>query len=258
METAIRLGAFVVVFGAMAAAEWFWPRRAQLLTRRKRWPHHIGIAVLGILLVRFSLPMTLAGFAVVVNHHQWGILPLINLPFFIQIMISLIALDVLIYAQHVAFHHIPVLWRLHRVHHADTEMDVSTALRFHPLEILISMGIKFAAVLVIGVPAEAIVVFEIMLNACAMFNHGNLYLPASIDKVLRFVLVTPDMHRVHHSVISRETNSNYGFSLAAWDRLFRTYRPQPELGHDGMMIGLQVFRDADEADIGKLLTQPFR
>ncbi len=258
MDAYIRLGIFAAVFLSMAAAEFLWPRRKQFLGKVKRWPNNIGIAVFNVILVRFFLPITLAGFAVIVSDNHWGIFSMIDFPFLVKVILSLILLDLVIYGQHVAFHHIPALWRLHRVHHADTEIDVTTALRFHPIEIMISMAIKFAAVAAIGAPAEAVLLFEIILNACAMFNHGNIRLPSGVDKILRCVLVTPDMHRVHHSAIIRETNSNYGFNISLWDRLFRTYRAQPELGHDGMMIGLREFREPDEAKIDRLLTQPFR
>ncbi len=258
MEVYIRLGIFLGVFIGVALAEFLWPRRKQLLEKRQRWPNNIGIAFISIILVRLCLPVTLAGFAIIVSENNWGILSMIDFPFIIELILSLILLDLVIYGQHVAFHNVPVLWRLHRVHHADTEIDVTTALRFHPIEILISMGIKFAAVLALGVPAEAVILFEIILNACAMFNHGNIRLPLAADSILRCVLVTPDMHRVHHSAIPRETNSNYGFNISMWDHLFHTYLAQPELGHDGMMIGLREFRAPDEARIDRLLTQPFR
>lgn len=258
MDTYIRLGIFAVVFIGMAATEFIWPRRKQLLGKGKRWPNNIGIAIFNVTLVRFCLPITLAGFADVVSDNHWGFLSMTDLPLIVKIIVSLILLDLVIYGQHVVFHYVPVLWRLHRVHHADTEIDVTTALRFHPIEIMVSMGIKFAAVAVIGAPAEAVLLFEIILNACAMFNHGNIRLPSGVDNILRHVLVTPDMHRVHHSAIIRETNSNYGFNISLWDRLFRTYRAQPELGHDSMVIGLKEFRESDEARIDKILTQPFR
>lgn len=258
MDAYIRLGIFLGVFISLTLAEYIWPRRKQVLERSKRWPSNIGIAFINVLLVRLCLPVTLAGFAVVISDSHWGFLSMTDLSLFTKIVVSLILLDLVIYGQHVAFHHVPVLWRLHRVHHADTEIDVTTALRFHPIEIVVSMGIKFAAVAAIGAPAEAVLLFEIILNACAMFNHGNIYLPPGIDRTLRCILVTPDMHRVHHSTITHETNSNYGFNISLWDRLFRTYRPQPEAGHQGMTIGLREFREFDEAKIGKLLTQPFR
>jgi sterol desaturase/sphingolipid hydroxylase (fatty acid hydroxylase superfamily) len=252
------LVAFLVVFVVMAAAEILWPRRKQLLGRSGRWPHNIGIAFLNAMLVRYCLPITLAGFAVIVSKNHWGILSLTDFSLFSKILVSLIILDLVIYAQHVAFHHIPVLWRLHRVHHADTEIDVTTALRFHPIEIMISMAIKFAAVGAIGAPAESVLLFEIILNACAMFNHSNIRLPSGMDNILRRILVTPDMHRVHHSAITHETNSNYGFNISLWDRLFGTYRAQPKYGHEDMTIGLLEYREPDEAKINKLLTQPFR
>lgn len=258
MDAYIRLGIFLGVFIGLALAEYIWPRRKQILEISKRWPNNIGIALINVLLVRFCLPITLAGFSVVVSDNHWGFLSMTDLPLIVKIILSLILLDLVIYGQHVAFHHVPVLWRLHRVHHADTEIDVTTALRFHPIEIVVSMGIKFAAVAAIGAPAEAVLLFEIILNACAMFNHGNIYLPPEIDRALRCILVTPDMHRVHHSTITRETNSNYGFNIPLWDRLFRTYRAQPELGHKDMTIGLREFREPGEARIDRILTQPFR
>ncbi|OIN86519.1 MAG: sterol desaturase [Alphaproteobacteria bacterium CG1_02_46_17] len=258
MDTAIRLSVFAFVFICVATAEALWPRRKQSLGKQKRWPHNIGIAVLNALAVRFFLPFSLAAFALFVNQNQWGVLPWLHMPFWADICLSLILFDLIIYGQHILFHKAPALWRLHRVHHADTEIDVTTAIRFHPIEIFISMGIKFAAVIVIGAPPEAVLLFEIILNACAMFNHGNLRLPQKIDNILRRILVTPDMHRVHHSAIMEETNSNYGFNIPLWDRLFGTYCAQPSLGHEGMRIGLDDFRDPVEANLDKLLTQPFR
>jgi len=258
MEIYIRLSAFILVFICISLAEVLWPRRKQILKRSERWPHNIGISVLNVLLVRFLLPISLAGFAMIVSKNNWGILSMIDISFFSKVILSLLLLDLLIYGQHVAFHHIPILWRLHRVHHADTEIDVTTALRFHPIEILISMGIKFAAVAAMGVPVEAVILFEIILNACAMFNHGNIHIFSKLDKILRYILVTPDMHRVHHSDIKKETNSNFGFNISIWDHLFQTYKAQPSLGHTEMVIGLKEFRETDESRIDKLLTQPFR
>lgn len=258
MDDIFRFFVFLGVFAIMAVAEFYWPRRKLIVGRKRRWPNNIGVALLNIVLVRFSTPITLIGFAGLVESNHWGMLSSLGWPFPIKMMFAIIFLDLVIYAQHLIFHRIPLLWRLHRVHHADTEIDVTTALRFHPLEILISLAIKFAAVAVIGVSAESILLFEIILNACAMFNHGNVHLPSVIDKVLRFILVTPDMHRVHHSVVVKETDSNYGFNISLWDRLFRTYCPQPEAGHLQMMIGLKEFRGPDETEIYKILTQPFR
>jgi len=169
-----------------------------------------------------------------------------------------IVLDLAIYLQHVLFHAVPVLWRLHRMHHADLEFDVSTGVRFHPIEILLSMGIKLGVVAALGTPAVAVLVFEVLLNATSMFNHGNVRLPARTDRVLRWIVVTPEMHRVHHSVVPRETNSNFGFNLPWWDRLFGTYRAQPAAGHEGMTIGIAQFRDPSELRLDRLLIQPFR
>ncbi|MDE1900983.1 MAG: sterol desaturase family protein [Alphaproteobacteria bacterium] len=258
MENILRLSVFLGVFVIMAVAESFWPRRPQQTRRRDRWPHNLALVILDIAVLRLVFPVSLAGFALSVNQHQWGFLPLFGLPFLANIFLTLVFLDLMIYFQHVTFHKVPILWRLHRVHHADIEFDVTTALRFHPVEILISMAIKFAAVAAIGAPPEAVLFFEIILNACAMFNHGNIALPAKWDQRLRRILVTPDMHRVHHSVAVAEINSNYGFNISLWDRLFGTYRAQPEQGHDRMKIGLEQFREKEEMRIDRMLTQPFR
>jgi sterol desaturase/sphingolipid hydroxylase (fatty acid hydroxylase superfamily) len=174
------------------------------------------------------------------------------------VLLAVLLLDLAIYLQHVMFHAVPALWRVHRMHHSDTDLDVTTGLRFHPVEIVLSMLIKFAAIAALGAPAVAVLLFEVLLNATSMFNHANLRLPERVDAALRQVLVTPDMHRVHHSVIERETNSNFGFNLALWDRLFGTYRAQPEAGHEGMTIGVEQFRDPAEARLDRMLTQPFR
>lgn len=257
MEDTIRLGVFFGVFIVMAAAEYFWPRRAQVLKRHKRWPHNLLLVAVDILVLRLALPASLAGFAVIAAQRDWGLLPALHAPFWLTVVISLIVLDLVIYLQHVLFHRVPFLWRLHRVHHTDTEFDVTTALRFHPFEILASMGVKIAVVMLLGIPPEAALLFEALLNACAMFNHGNIHLPVGIDRVLRYVLVTPDMHRVHHSTTPVETNSNYGFSVPVWDRLFGTYRAQPAAGHDDMHIGLDEFRKPEDTRIDKMLKQPF-
>lgn len=258
MEHTVRLSVFLCVFVIMAAAEYFWPRRTQSIQRSKRWPHNLALVALDVLVVRLVFPVSLAGFALITARNGWGIFPALHLPFWLTVLLSLVLLDLIIYWQHVLFHKVPVLWRLHRVHHADTEFDVTTALRFHPFEILLSMGIKFAAVAALGIPPEATILFETLLNACAMFNHGNINLPTRIDRLLRYILVTPDMHRVHHSTITVETNSNYGFNIPVWDRLFGTYRAQPIEGHKDMHIGLEKFRAADDLRLDKMLVQPFR
>jgi sterol desaturase/sphingolipid hydroxylase (fatty acid hydroxylase superfamily) len=173
-------------------------------------------------------------------------------------LVGFLALDLVIYVQHVVFHKVPVLWRLHRMHHADLDIDVTTGVRFHPLEIVISLLIKIAVILALGIPVVAVILFEVVLNVTSMFNHSNVSMPAWLDRVLRFIVVTPDMHRVHHSILRRETDSNFGFNLPWWDRLFGTYRAQPEAGHAGMTIGIPAFRDPAELRIDRLLTQPFR
>jgi len=257
MEQTIRLSIFLCIFAIMAAAEFFWPRRRQAIKRIKRWPHNLALVALDVLMARLVFPVSLAGFAMIAAQHGWGLFPALHLPFWLTVLLSLAILDLIIYWQHVLFHKIPVLWRLHRVHHTDTEFDVTTALRFHPFEILLSMGVKFAAVAVLGIPSEAALLFETLLNASAMFNHGNINLPVWIDRVLRYILVTPDMHRVHHSTIAVETNSNYGFNIPVWDRLFGSYRAQPIEGHKDMRIGLNEFREPANLRLDKMLVQPF-
>jgi sterol desaturase/sphingolipid hydroxylase (fatty acid hydroxylase superfamily) len=180
------------------------------------------------------------------------------LPPWANVPLAVMALDLAIYLQHVLFHAVPALWRLHRMHHADLEIDVTTGARFHPIEILLSMGIKLGVIAALGTPAVAVLLFEVLLNATSMFNHSNVAMPAWLDRVLRWIVVTPDMHRVHHSIVVRETNSNFGFNLPWWDRLFGTYRDQPAAGHDGMTIGIEQFRDPVEQRLDRMLTQPFR
>lgn len=212
----------------------------------------------GTLLIRLMLPAAAVGAAMTAEARDWGILGLVDLPPWVEIVIALVLLDLAIYAQHVLFHAVPGLWRLHRVHHADLEFDVTTGLRFHPIEIAASMLIKLAAVVAIGAPALGVLIFEVILNATAMFSHSNVGLPPGIDRVLRRVIVTPDMHRVHHSIAVRETNSNFGFNLPWWDRLFGTYRAQPAAGHEAMTIGLPQFRDPAELRLDRMLLQPLR
>jgi sterol desaturase/sphingolipid hydroxylase (fatty acid hydroxylase superfamily) len=208
--------------------------------------------------VRILFPTAAVGFALVGEDHGWGALNNVSLPFWAKCLVSVIALDLVIYAQHVTFHAVPVLWRLHRMHHADLEFDVTTDVRFHPVEIVLSMLIKFGAVALLGAPALAVLIFEVLLNATSMFSHSNVRLPERIDRVLRWLVVTPDMHRVHHSTERRETDSNFGFNLPWWDRLFGTYRAQPEAGHDNMRLGLSMFRDRGDLRLDRMLLQPFR
>jgi sterol desaturase/sphingolipid hydroxylase (fatty acid hydroxylase superfamily) len=257
-EATIRLAAFGGVFAAMALWELMAPRRKPALGRGVRWPGNLGIVVLDTVLVRLLFPTTAVGLALVAEVQGWGLFNLLAWPRWIAVIVCVIILDLAIYLQHVLFHAVPVLWRLHRMHHADLEFDVSTGLRFHPIEILLSMLIKFAVIAALGVPALAVLIFEVLLNATSMFNHSNVRLAGAIDHLLRWIVVTPEMHRVHHSILARETNSNFGFNLPWWDRLFGTYRAQPEAGHEGMTIGINAFRDPRELGFLRMLIQPFR
>jgi sterol desaturase/sphingolipid hydroxylase (fatty acid hydroxylase superfamily) len=257
-EPVIRLGAFAGVLAAMALWELLAPRRRQSVGRGRRWPSNLGILMLDTLLVRLVFATAAVGMALLAEMRGWGLFQALEAPAWFAIIASVILLDVAIYLQHVLFHAVPVLWRLHRMHHADLEFDVTTGVRFHPIEILLSMGIKLAVVAALGTPAIAVLIFEVLLNATSMFNHGNVRLSPRIDRVLRWIVVTPEMHRVHHSVIPRETNSNFGFNLPWWDRMFGTYRAQPEAGHEGMTIGIEQFRDPSELRLDRMLIQPFR
>ena len=257
-EPLVRLGIFATVFVVMAVWELLTPRRPQAIGRNWRWPNNLGVLAVDALLVRVLLPITAVGLALVAEAHRFGLFNIIALPTWASIVLSVVLLDLAIYLQHVLFHAVPALWRLHRMHHADLEFDVTTGLRFHPIEILLSTGIKLAVVATFGTPAAAVLIFEVLLNATSMFNHSNIRVAPEIDRVLRWFVVTPDMHRVHHSILRRETNSNFGFNLPWWDRLLGTYRAQPAAGHDAMTIGIEQFRDARELGLGRMLLQPFR
>jgi len=257
-EATIRLLIFFAVLGAMALWEAAAPRRQLLVGRKQRWPANLSLVAVNTLAARFLVPLLPVAMAALAEERDIGLLQTVPLPFWLQVTVSLLLLDLLIYYQHRLFHSLPLLWRLHRVHHSDMDIDVTTGNRFHPLEIVISMLIKLVAVALLGAPALAVVIFEAGLNACAQFNHGNIKLPLAVDKYLRLILVTPDMHRVHHSIIPRETDSNFGFSIPLWDRLFGTYRPQPRDGHLGMTIGLKEFREPAELSLLRLLIQPLR
>ena len=257
-EPFIRLGAFFGVFAAVAAWEILAPRRTLTAARRARWPGNLGIVLLNTLIVRAILPAGAVGIALAAEAKEFGLLHAVAIPFWLKAVIGFVALDLAIYLQHVLFHAVPALWRLHRMHHADLGFDVTTGARFHPIEIVFSMLIKAAAIAALGAPAVAVLAFEIALSATAMFNHANARLPLGLDRWVRLVVVTPDMHRVHHSAVPVETNSNFGFNLPWWDRLFGTYRAQPAAGHEAMTLGLAVFRDARELRLDKMLTQPFR
>jgi sterol desaturase/sphingolipid hydroxylase (fatty acid hydroxylase superfamily) len=254
----IRLAAFCGVFALMVIWEFIRPRRTQAIRRGWRWPNNLGVVVVDTLLVRILFPTTAVGLALIADAHGIGLFNVMPLPAWIDVVASVILLDLTIYFQHVLFHAVPVLWRLHRMHHADLDIDVSTGLRFHPVEIVLSMVIKLAVVIALGASAVAVLVFEVLLNATSMFNHSNVRIPEGFDSVLRWLVVTPDMHRVHHSILSRETNSNFGFNLPWWDRLFGTYRAQPTAGHEAMTIGIEQFREPRELGLDRMLLQPFR
>ncbi|MEP6970552.1 MAG: sterol desaturase family protein [Betaproteobacteria bacterium] len=256
-EAQLRLGVFVGVFALMALWEVLAPRRQPITGRRKRWPSNLGIVVLNTLLLRLLFPLTAGGLAMLAQRHQWGVLHHIALPVWAQLAVAFALLDLAIYLQHRLFHIVPVFWCLHRMHHADTEFDLTNGLRFHPLEIVLSMALKFALIVAIGAPALAVLMFEVVLNASSIFNHGNVALPLGLDRRLRWVLVTPDMHRVHHSVYRQETDSNFGFNLPWWDRLFGTYRAQPQDGHTRMQIGLPIFRNPKWLRLDRMLLQPW-
>jgi sterol desaturase/sphingolipid hydroxylase (fatty acid hydroxylase superfamily) len=258
VELAIRICAFAVVFAAIALWETAAPRRALLVPRRQRWPSNLGILVFDLLLVRVLMPSAAVGAALFAAGRGFGLLHLAGLRLSVAALLGFLVLDLVIYAQHVLFHKVPALWRLHRMHHADLDIDVSTSGRFHPFEILISMLIKIATVIVFGIPVVAVLLFEVLLNAASLFNHGNVSMPPALDRMLRFIVVTPDMHRVHHSILRHETDSNFGFNLPWWDRLFGTYRAAPQAGYERMTVGLPVFRDPRELRLDRLLSQPFR
>ncbi len=258
-EVTIRLSFFLAVFGLVALWEALSPRRARHISRWLRWSNNLGLVALNSLVLRLLFPAAAVGVAATAAEQGWGLLNLWAVPPPLAVLLSVVLLDFAIYLQHVMFHAVPLFWRLHQVHHADPEYDVTTGTRFHTLEIILSLLIKFAVLLVLGPPVVAVVIFEVLLNATAMFNHGNIRLPARVDRYLRLVLVTPDMHRVHHSVIVAETNSNFGFNLPWWDRLCGTYRAQPRAGHIGMRIGLKGMDDpAQVSGLPGMLAMPFR
>jgi sterol desaturase/sphingolipid hydroxylase (fatty acid hydroxylase superfamily) len=259
-EVTIRLSVFIGLFILLACAEHLLPRRDRIQTRSSRWFTNIGMTILNSLTVRLMaiiLPVLAVAAAADAHSRSWGLLGAVDWPNWVEIIIAMLVLDFIIWAQHLVTHKIPLLWRLHRVHHADRDMDVTTAIRFHPIEIALSLLLKIGAVYALGPSAFAVILFEILLNGSAMFNHANLRLPPQLDQILRLILVTPDMHRVHHSVHRHEHDSNYGFSLSIWDRMFGTYIPQPAEGHDEMAIGLQ-WQDDRPAKLGWSLLLPFR
>jgi sterol desaturase/sphingolipid hydroxylase (fatty acid hydroxylase superfamily) len=258
MEVVLRLGFFVGILFAMAMWEVISPRRTLSVRKTPRWASNLSLVTLNSLAMRLIVPLGLTGVAIFTETRGWGVLNLLVWPTWAEVVLAIVALDLAIYLQHVLFHAVPIFWRLHMVHHADLDFDVSTGLRFHTIEIVLSFGIKSAAVLLLGAPVVAVLAFEILLNATSMFNHSNIRIPIWLDRLLRLLVVTPDMHRVHHSVIKTETNSNFGFNLPWWDFLLGTYRDQPEQGHEKMTIGLHQFRDESKADrLPHMLAMPF-
>ena len=258
LEIVVRVGCYTVVFVGMALWEWLAPRRWLSVGRQPRWANNLGILAIDTITVRLLVPTTAIGVALIASERGWGLFPILGLPYWGALVGGVIALDFVIYIQHRLFHYVPALWRLHRMHHADLDIDVTTGVRFHPLEILLSLTIKIVAVAVLGVPATAVLTFEVLLNATSMFNHSNVAIPPQLERIARWIVVTPQMHQVHHSIERAETDSNYGFNLPWWDRLFGTYRAKPKAGEERMVVGLPIFRDVAELNIVRLLTQPFR
>jgi len=255
-EPAIRLSFFLGVLLVMAIWEVVVPRRRMEIPRLLRWSNNLALVVVDTLVVRVAFPVAAVGLAVLAQDNGWGLLNQFDLPGVVVFIIAILVLDLAIYLQHVLFHAVPALWRLHRMHHADLEFDVTTGLRFHPVEILLSMIIKLGVVMALGPPAVAVLVFEVVLNASSLFNHSNIRLPSRVDAVLRLFIVTPDMHRVHHSIRPSETNSNFGFNIPWWDRILGTYLAQPSAGHEEMTIGIEQFRDRRSLWIDRMLIQP--
>lgn len=258
-EPLIRLGCFLGVLTIMAVWEVAMPRRTLTVPKARRWISNLGLALCSSLVLRLLFPASAVGVAIFAQSRGWGFLNHSGLPQGLAVPLAILLLDLIVYLQHVMFHAVPVLWRLHQVHHADLNFDVTTGVRFHPLEIVLSMLLKCVVIVILGAPPLAVLGFEVLLNATAMFNHGNVRMPLALDGLIRNILVTPDMHRVHHSTRAVETNSNYGFNLPWWDKLFGTYRAQPEAGQAGMTIGLDDLRDPGQVDRLKgMLALPFK
>jgi len=256
MELMIRLGAFAAVFAAVALWEVLAARRTRAYPRRQRWSHNLSLLLVDVIVLRLTLPGAAIAVALAGESNGWGLMRYLDLPVWLAFVLTILLLDVAIYFQHVMFHAVPTLWRLHRVHHSDLDFDVTTGTRFHPVEILISMVFKAAAVAAIGASPEAVLAFEVLLNATAMFNHANASLPSRIEGLVRSVLVTPDMHRIHHSIDYNESSSNFGFNISWWDRLFGTYRRTSKLSQETMTLGVDAFRDPKDLRLGRLLIQP--
>ena len=257
-EVIIRLVFFFGILLIMALWEFAAPRRRLTVSKALRWINNLGIVFLDSFLVRIIFPAAAVGMAAFAQEHGWGLFNHLQVSYSLAVALSVVVMDFVIYLQHVIFHAIPIFWRIHRMHHADLDFDVTTGIRFHPFEIILSMLIKFAVVVIIGPPVLGVIIFEVLLNATSMFNHGNVRILRSLDRILRWIVVTPEMHRVHHSVAYYETNSNFGFNLPLWDRFLGTYRDRPRMGHEGMTIGLWNFRDIKHcAILPGMLAIPF-
>lgn len=257
-EPAVRLSFFFGSLGLVGLWEILSPKRTLTAPKAWRWANNLGITFLNSLILRFFFPILAVGMAILAQERGWGIFNVIDLPIWLATILAIIIQDLIIYGQHALFHHVPIFWRLHKVHHADIDYDVTTGARFHPIEICLSMGIKLGVVVVLGPPIVAVILFEIILSSMAMFNHANAKLPAKLDAVLRLIVVTPDMHRVHHSIKYQEFNRNFGFNLAIWDRLFGTYKASPDAGHTKMTIGLPEYQKQKKQSALWILTLPFR
>ena len=257
-EAVLRLGCFAAVFVVMCLWEIVSPRRPLSVSKLQRWTHNIGLLFLNSLVLRILFPAAAVGIAYTAAESGWGLLNRVDLPYWLEVLVAVLLLDLAIYLQHMLMHRVPLLWRLHRVHHADLDIDMTTGSRFHTLEIIVSMLIKWAVIFLLGPALLAVLIFETLLNGMAVFNHANVKLPGTIDRLLRLLLITPDVHRVHHSILRHETNSNYGFNLSIWDRAFSTYIDQPQKGHSAMTIGIPEFRDPRQVDrLYGMLTLPF-
>lgn len=253
----IRIGAFIAIFAVFALWEVFGPRRDLKASKRVRWTSNLSITAINPVVVRLLMPVLPVSVASLAQIQGWGLLNTLAVPYWAAVAAGVILLDLVIYLQHVMFHAIPFLWRFHMMHHADLDFDLTTGLRFHPIELVLSTTIKLSAVAALGAPPMGVLLFAVLLNATSMFNHSNIRLPLAVDRILRLIVVTPEMHRVHHSVIIRETNSNFGFNLPWWDRLLGTYKAQPRMGHTGMTIGLAQFRDPALLSLPRTLLLPF-
>jgi sterol desaturase/sphingolipid hydroxylase (fatty acid hydroxylase superfamily) len=257
-EAVLRLSCFAAVFVVMCLWEIAAPRRPLSVSKLQRWTHNIGLLFLNSLVLRVLFPAAAVGIAYTAAESGWGLFNRVDLPYWLEVLVAVLLLDLAIYLQHMLMHRVPLLWRLHRVHHADLDIDMTTGSRFHTLEIIVSMLIKWAVIVLLGPALLAVLIFETLLNGMAVFNHANVRLPGTIDRLLRLLLITPDVHRVHHSILRHETNSNYGFNLSIWDRAFGTYIDQPEKGHSAMTIGIPEFRDPEQVDrLPGMLTLPF-